>query len=180
VRVTGAPRQSTTSGRRGSGTSAGTELAGKPPTEIADRIAIQDVITRYATALDQRDWDLLSQVFTSDAVVSYGGSGPATPDATFRGPSRVAANCARSLARYSATQHLLGNSVIATAGDRAEASTYVQATHIALHAAWSEIRTLGGTYHDDLARTGQKWRIRRRWLEITWEEIRSLGPGVPR
>ena len=37
---------------------------------LADRIAIDDVLTRYATAVDARDWDLYRSVFTADAVIA--------------------------------------------------------------------------------------------------------------
>ncbi len=35
--------------------------------DLADRLAVDDVLTRYATAIDGRQWDLLDQVFTADA-----------------------------------------------------------------------------------------------------------------
>ena len=42
---------------------------------MADRIEIQDLMVRYAMAVDGRDWDLYRSVFTSDAVIDYTGSG---------------------------------------------------------------------------------------------------------
>ena len=43
--------------------------------EIADRIEIDDLITRYATAVDTKDWDLYRTVFTDDAVIDYTSAG---------------------------------------------------------------------------------------------------------
>ena len=36
---------------------------------LADRLAIEDLLTRYATAVDRQDWNLYRSVFTADAEV---------------------------------------------------------------------------------------------------------------
>ena len=43
--------------------------------DLADRIAIGDLLTRYATAVDRRDWDLYRTVFTEDAHIDYTSAG---------------------------------------------------------------------------------------------------------
>ena len=45
--------------------------------EISDRLEIQDLLTRYSFAIDQRDWDALDSVFTEDARIDYSESGGA-------------------------------------------------------------------------------------------------------
>lgn len=42
---------------------------------IEDRLAIQDLLTRYARAVDSRDWDLYRTVFSNDAVIDYRNAG---------------------------------------------------------------------------------------------------------
>ena len=42
---------------------------------LTDRLAIEDLLTRYATAVDQRDWDLYRSVFAADAEVDYTPAG---------------------------------------------------------------------------------------------------------
>ena len=44
--------------------------------ELSDRIEIQAALTRYATGVDSRDWELWQTVFTSDADVDYTSSLP--------------------------------------------------------------------------------------------------------
>ena len=39
--------------------------------EMSDRLEIQDLITRYAYAIDEQDWNALDRVFTPDAVIDY-------------------------------------------------------------------------------------------------------------
>ena len=43
--------------------------------ELSDRIEIQDLLVRYARAIDTKDWDLLDTCFTPDAHVDYTSSG---------------------------------------------------------------------------------------------------------
>ena len=43
--------------------------------ELLDRVEIGDLLARYSTALDSRDWDLLGEVFLPDAVCDYGALG---------------------------------------------------------------------------------------------------------
>ena len=39
--------------------------------EISDRIEIDDLLTRYATGVDRKDWDLWETCFTDDARIDY-------------------------------------------------------------------------------------------------------------
>ena len=38
---------------------------------LLDQLAVEDVLTRYAFALDRRDWDLLATCFQPDAELIY-------------------------------------------------------------------------------------------------------------
>lgn len=44
-------------------------------TRVADRIAIDDLLTHYATLIDGGRFDELDQVFTPDAVLDYRSAG---------------------------------------------------------------------------------------------------------
>ena len=43
--------------------------------EISDRIQINDLLVRYTSAIDEKDWALLDTCFTPDAHVDYVSSG---------------------------------------------------------------------------------------------------------
>src|SRR5205807_2257008 len=45
------------------------------PMRLSDRLAIQDLMTLYAMAVDGRDWRLYRSVFTPDAVIDYSDAG---------------------------------------------------------------------------------------------------------
>ncbi len=44
--------------------------------QINDSVEIQAALTRYATAVDSKNWDLWQTVFTEDADVDYTNSTP--------------------------------------------------------------------------------------------------------
>ena len=126
---------------------------------IADQLAISDVLIRYATALDTRDWDLLRTCFTDDCVCDYDPVGPREGYADFEALARG------YLSPLPATQHLVTNHVIEISGDTASARSYAHAMHVATTGAQFVI---AGTYEDELVRTGDGWRIRRRRFPMSW------------
>jgi len=127
--------------------------------DVGDRLAISDVLIRYATALDGRDWELLASCFTDDATLDYDTSGTYGRDAFVE-------HCRAGLARMKATQHCVTNHVISTDGDRAHSTSYV----IAQHVRENDVTfTLGGTYSDDLVRAGTGWRIASRRFVTSWK-----------
>jgi 3-phenylpropionate/cinnamic acid dioxygenase small subunit len=126
--------------------------------DVADRLAVSDLLTRYATAMDGRDWELLVSCFTEEATLDYDTSG------VFSRKDFVD-HCAERLVRMKATQHCVTNHAISLAGDHARATSYVIAQHVRENDATF---TLGGTYHDELVRSGDEWRIASRRFVTSW------------
>ena len=134
--------------------------------EVADRLAIQDLLTRYTRAIDTRDWDLLEQVFVPDALIDYtavGGMRGAFPE--------IKAWLATALGHYDVTQHLITNHDIRVTGDTATSHVYVfnpmgkrrDDGQLALF-------FMGGYYVDQLVRTPAGWRITTRTEELAWSD----------
>jgi SnoaL-like domain len=139
---------------------------------LADRLEIDDLLTRYATAIDGRDWELLDTVFTADAHLDYRGAGG------IEGPyPEVRAWLAEVLPMFDVTQHLVLNRVVAVDGDTARArSAFSNPNRINVDGA-SQLFTVGGYYHDQLVRTPDGWRLSRRLEETSWWE--GAFPGLP-
>jgi 3-phenylpropionate/cinnamic acid dioxygenase small subunit len=132
---------------------------------IADKLEITDVLYRYATALDQRDWALLAEVFAPEAVYTMGARGD------FTGPEAIGAKIASLIGGYESTQHMITNPVIEINGDAARASCYLHGQHyMPDQRTGGNTYEMGGTYRDELARTAAGWRITRRVLEVAWRE----------
>ena len=136
---------------------------------IADRLAIQDLLTRYCRAIDTRDWDLLDTVFTADARVDYtaaGGIRGAFPE--------VKAWLAEVLPRFAMTQHVVANHDIRVAGDTATSRVYVYNPMGTRNAAGGlDLFFFGGYYVDRLVRTAEGWRIVERVEETAFMDRRT-------
>jgi hypothetical protein len=126
--------------------------------EISDRFEIQDLLTRYTVAIDQKDWTLLDTCFLPDARLDYtsaGGIKGAYPE--------VRAWLEKALAPFAVTVHYIGNTTLELRGDEARARTYVLNPMGFPKADGSlHIFTVGAYYVDRLARSADGWRIAER------------------
>jgi hypothetical protein len=139
--------------------------------ELADRMAIQQLMYRYAMAVDRRDWDLYRTVFSPDAVIDYVDSGGGREDleTTVKWLDDV-------LAIFAGLQHNMTNHVVEIDGDRARACTYYLAYHSVVDGKGGEtVLVMGGFYRDRLVCTSDGWRISERvelgeWMEGPYPE----------
>lgn len=136
--------------------------------EVADRLQITELLATYTHAIDQRDFDRVATCFTADAVLDYSASGgPAAPR------DDAVAWLRDSLAKVDFTQHFVTNQRIAVTGDEATSDAYF---FHPLVAGGGEPILMGGTYHDELRRTPDGWRITYRVQDLTW--IQGVDPGT--
>ena len=132
----------------------------------ADRIALQDVMLRYAAGVDERDFALYRSCFADDVeVVGFG-------DETIRGADQWLAYVKRALQAYGSTQHMLGPQYATIDGDHAHARTDVQALHFLADRPDTTL-TLWATYESDLVRTSDGWKIRRHELISRGTRVQS-------
>lgn len=136
-------------------------------TDREDRQDISDVLIRYATGIDRRDWPLFRTVFTADCELDYGEIG------TWHGIDAVTAFMEQSHAMAGHTMHRMSNQVIAVDVDRAEARTYVDGLILGPDNT-SGVNAVG-FYDDDLVRTADGWRIARR----RFTPVRVTTVGAP-
>ncbi|NLG45466.1 nuclear transport factor 2 family protein [Gordonia sp. (in: high G+C Gram-positive bacteria)] len=129
-----------------------------PLQEMSDRLEIQDLLARYSFAIDDHDWDVLDEVFTSDAHIDYtaaGGIKGAYPE--------IKAWLASVLPLFVLTQHLTATTALDLAGDTARARTILFNPMVSRDDAGAEhVMFVGLRYRDELVRTTAGWRIARR------------------
>lgn len=127
---------------------------------LADRIEITDLFTRYAHAVDSKDWDLYRTVFTPDARIDYSTAGGPSGDL-----ETVVAALAEQLRLFRRTQHFVSNIDVRLDGDRATARAMFFNPMIV-----SEGRqfTCGGWYNHELVRTADGWRSTGLVEEAAW------------
>ena len=122
--------------------------------------AIQDLLVRYATAIDTRDWELFRTCFSEDAATDYGDVGSWTD------LDGITAFMEKVHEPFGDTNHMLSNFVVEVDGDRAEATSYV---HVVLALKGSDGGWVDsvGRYEDTLVRTPSGWRIAKRRTHLT-------------
>jgi len=117
---------------------------------MSDHDDLFDLTVRYATAIDSKQYSLLTTVFTQEARVDYGVVGQWT------GGAEVALFMEAAHVGAAHTIHRMTNQAIAIDGDTATIRTYVDA--LILMADGSGANPVG--YYDDHAvRTPDGWRI---------------------
>ena len=122
-----------------------------------ERAATQDiaeVLVRYATGIDRRDWELFRTCFTPDVLAEYEGLDP------WNSVDEITESMTSSHADMGHTMHQLANLAISVDGDTATARSYVDAVLMA--ADGSAGLNPRGFYDDELVRTSDGWRIAHR------------------
>lgn len=133
---------------------------------LLDRARISDVVHRYATAIDLRDWALLETCFTAEMEADFRTFGVRE---VFQGPAQEWVRRVRStIDGCDATQHLSANHVHSIEGDRATCVAYLRAEHFLINDRDDDSYTVGGYYTNELVREGEDWKIRKYTLTVTW------------
>lgn len=136
-------------------------------TDREDRQDISDLLVRYATGIDRRDWPLFRTVFTDDCELDYGEIG------AWRGIDAVTEFMQLAHAMAGHTLHRLTNIAITLNGDRAVARTYIDGLIMAADNSGGV--NAAGFYDDDIVRTSAGWRIAKR--RFTSVRVVAVGQG---
>lgn len=138
---------------------------------VLDRAAIADVLHRYSTAIDQKNFALLDEVFTDDGVGDYTASGG------IRGTlPEIQEWLAGALSIFCVVQHLITNVVVELRGDEAVSTCYLfNPLGWRRDEGTTEMLYCGGTYRDHLVRTPKGWRIRERVIQPLYLDGRLPG-----
>ena len=137
--------------------------------QLLDERAIEDVCVRYATAIDDRDWERLRSCFLPEAVGIYHA------DRVLTGYPAIEHALRTAVTPLSRTQHLVTNVTVVLDGDEATSRCYLHAQHVRAGLPGGETFVIAGRYRDRFVRTDDGWRIRERRLDRWWT---SGNPAV--
>jgi 3-phenylpropionate/cinnamic acid dioxygenase small subunit len=133
--------------------------------QLADRAEIGDLLSRYARMVDDRDWDLMDEVFAPGATLDYTSTGGKS------GPYRETLEwLARALEPWPLNLHFISNVEIEFGldGDIARSRCYFQAPMGRTSEDGGQlVISNAGRYEDDLVRTPDGWRIASRVCQQT-------------
>lgn len=123
--------------------------------DIADVVQIQQLMVRYATGIDTRDWALFRSCFTDDFEADYGRIGE------WSDPESYTTWMERAHSELGHTLHRITNvAAQSLSTDSALSRCYVDS--LTMRAGNQTGTRATGYYDDELVRQRGRWKIRRR------------------
>ncbi|MDX6762559.1 MULTISPECIES: nuclear transport factor 2 family protein [Streptomyces] len=144
---------------------------------VMDRLAIDDVVTGYAAAVDDGDWTAYRALFTAGGRADYSSAGG------IEGPAgQVAQWLAQTMELFPVRQHLIVNrsirleDVAGSPGDSAEVrADFLNPMRLAAPEADGTVTSpnfvAAGRYTFALARTRDGWRLTRVTVHEKWRHM---------
>jgi 3-phenylpropionate/cinnamic acid dioxygenase small subunit len=133
--------------------------------DLADRLAIEELIYRLGRCLDERDFDGLRDLFTQDASV-------ATPGGTSTGHDALVTQARQRHSDDEGIQHVITNLLIERDGGTASVRANLLVTFARTGPADPAPFLIGEVYRFELQRAGVEvdggWRIARMSSTPTW------------
>ena len=142
---------------------------GRGLNELVEREAIHDLMVRYYSAVDRRNFEGVGRCFTPDAVVDFDG-----PIAN--GTEEILAYISQ-IGRWPISTHFMGNHLVEMKGDSAKVETYAVATLRTVAEGRKVDMVSGLRYLDEMVRTGEGWLIGRRVMVHDWRRSDTV-PGA--
>jgi hypothetical protein len=146
------------------------------PNEVADRLAIRELIEAYAHCADRRDAKGQMVLFTADThFVVYMNAKDPKPSQELSSRNALAPVFA-DLNTYVATMHFLGQTTILTlTNDRGTGETYCMPHHLTVDGAKRNLMIAALRYYDTFVKQDGVWLFAERKLYVDWIEERILS-----
>jgi len=144
--------------------------------QLSDRIALGEMLPRFAAAMDAHDERELESLFSREMVVEHAGGG-------YRGRDEVLAGLRASAFTHAASHHLIATHRVHVDGDRASAVAYFHSVHLDDAERPDVHADHGGWYLARFVRDGGEWRFTYLKQVSIWQaeqmaRKRALTPAV--
>jgi hypothetical protein len=146
------------------------------PNEVADHLAIRELIEAYAHCADRRDAKGQMALFTTDThFVVYMNAKDPKPAQELHSREALAP-VFEDLNKYAATMHFLGQSTILTlTRDRGTGETYCMPHHLIVDGEKRRLMIAALRYYDTFVKVDDEWLFAERLLYVDWIEERELS-----
>jgi len=135
---------------------------------VVNRIEITDFFSRYARAVDTRDWDLYRTLFTADAHIDYSSSGGSVGNL-----EETISFLSKALDMFEMSQHLVTNiEVLEKEGNKADVLALFNNP---MRLKGGEIWFVGGKYRHELIQSDLGWKSRKLVEETLWFDRSPFG-----
>jgi len=131
------------------------------PEQLADRLAIQDVLHLHCRGLDRLDKDAIQCAYWPEAEVDYG---------SYKGSAHVFAELVVGALgqTYELTRHSISNTLTQFTGHVARSESTVHAGHLLIGA--QEEMLFYGRYLDKLEKRHGQWKMLHRQVVMDWSK----------
>ena len=146
------------------------------PGEVADRLAIRELIEAYAHCADRRDANGQMSLFTADThFVVYMDAKDPKPSQELHSREALAPVFA-DLNKYAATMHFVGQStILSLTSDRGTGEAYCLAHHLTVDGDKRKLMVAALRYYDTFVKLDGSWLFAERLLYVDWIEERPLS-----
>lgn len=142
--------------------------------EIADRLAIRELVDAYAYCTDRRDTTGQMALFTPNThFVVYMDAKSSNPTQEVHSRESLAP-VFENLKSYKMTTHFNGQSTVQLDGSRATGVSYCLAHHVSAGVGKDSLMVASIRYLDTFAKQDGEWYFAERSLMVDWVENRPL------
>ncbi|NRB37615.1 MAG: nuclear transport factor 2 family protein [Pseudomonadales bacterium] len=129
---------------------------------VADKLAIYDLVFKYCRAVDRRDFASLAALYHEDSIDDHGGM--------FKGTGKeFVVWLPEVLSGMKVTSHTVTNHLVTVQGNQAEGEVYCNAYHLTPDN--TEI-IIGGRYLDKYIKENGQWYFKHRKIVMDWNQIK--------
>lgn len=144
-------------------------------TEAQDKTAVAETVYKYATAIDNRDWELYRSIFADTVMFDFTSYAPRLQRGEMSAEKWIS-NLKPLFTGLAATQHSMSNPSVYLRGNQAKITMRIQAHHIYDENDPASWFTIGGYYYDTLTKTkAENWLLTGVTLNVLW---RSGNPAI--
>ena len=136
--------------------------------EIADRMALKDLVDTFSNLADTKEIDKQLQLFTEDAeVTSYQGD---KQTSHLKGRKELAERFKAFLDQFTTVYHINGQQTVKIDGNKATGIAYAQVVLVSEKNGKKAMRTQGVRYNDEYERKNGKWLISKCISHFEWSK----------
>jgi uncharacterized protein (TIGR02246 family) len=137
----------------------------------AERRELQELVERYAQAVDRSDGSAVAALFTEDGVLAtWLDPASGSPTGAQTGHEQIA-KAVDGLSRYVATHHTISSHTSTVDGAHASGETLCTAHHVIADDDGRRDRVLYIRYVDTFSGSGGHWLFSRREVHVQWVSV---------
>lgn len=140
--------------------------------EIAQRLAIRELIDTFSNLADEKDVAAQIPLFTADAHINVVMDGKEVFD--LNGQQQILDAFSGYLAQFSVVYHINGQQTVTIDGNAASGIAYCQVVLIKEENGQRIKQTSGVRYHDRYAFQNGQWLITERLSNFMWTDIHPM------